>query len=245
LSGDGLRIAHLSEYLRNALNVQVRPLLGQTFPGVKIAVAASVDEPVDSAALAVGVALENPEGQAKRVNLLPGEYLRRQRMRRQMVSFLTTGALLLGVFVLGFAYLSRLRADKHARFMACQEYVRKNRAKVEELKKMEFEIGIFKEFRDPGRNVLRILDYLCGLDIVKTSVRLFRFNCIQGKELRLSGHGFSIEDINVFEAALKKSGFFEDVTITNREVTDLWRQKVYRFDITCAFPKTGEGGKQR
>ena len=245
ISGAGARIGRMREYLERALGVSAGPLLGAVYPPPRLSPAAEAAGagPPGDAALAIATALDNPERSERGVNLLPEAHLRRRRRQRQSYAVMTTAALALCALSLAGILFYRQNANIREAVEAYRQFIDANRARVAEIEKMEFEIQVFNEFRNPNKSALHILDYVCSLDVVERgAVKLTAFLFEQGKEVTLMGHAFTLADINQLNEDLARSPFFRKTEILDHPPTNLAQrtQPIYQFKITC-LPKLDEG----
>jgi len=242
ISGVGSALGRLDGFLSRDLGVRVRPLLAGVAPPIKESApgapgAEALDaDALDADALSIGVALDDPEGRERGVNLMPETFLRQRRRRSQTAAMLTTATLAVCAIVLLFIWFNQRSANRNAQRILYQRFISDYAPRVAEIEKKEFEIGIFEEFRNPKKSALNILDFICGLDLVKKNVKLTAFTFKQGDTLTLDGHAMNLAALHDFEKQLRDSGFFTDVEIIRHAPFRLPRreqQEVLDFEIRC------------
>ncbi|MCX7046206.1 MAG: pilus assembly protein PilM [Candidatus Sumerlaeota bacterium] len=245
ISGMGMRVGRLGDFLAREFNAQVEPLLSNLKPPVhdatravrsaKTAEEKAALDPLDDDAIAIGAALDNPEGAERRVNLLPEAWLRKRRRQSQTTAILTSSLLAACLIALGVVYFNQINANRKMHLALLQKYIRDNAQRVREINDMEFKIGVFDEYRNPKKSALHILEYICSLPITQSNVRLTAFNFSQGLEIKIAGNAMSLAHVNEFVGLLRKSPYFTKVEILKHEPMRLPRRMVdiYDFDLRC------------
>ena len=238
VSGLGARIGGFQQHLAGALRVEVEPLMQGVKPPVreKLGRKQPAGLPLESDAIAIGAALDNPPDLGPSVNLMPEWFLRKRRRRSQMASMMTSVTLVVCALALGGFYLYQVNRVKAVELDELRNAQLRYGPLVREIEKMEQEIEIFDEFRNPQKNALHILNYIAGLPITQNNIKIIQFEFVQGRDLKMQGHATNLSDINQLRDTLDRSGYFYGVAILNHQQITLPRRgsaQVWDFSITC------------
>lgn len=238
VSGEGLRIQNIGEYLRINLEAPVRPLFDRASDDIQNAIKSDAsDSSLDAAALAIGVAIDGAEAGEKTINLLPGHHMRRRQRKRQIGSLSITAALAVGAITLAGFLFAREQSGLRARLAEHEDYVAENRGRVVDISRREKEIHSFAVARDSRKNPTYMLDFVAAQSIVRKNARLLEFKFIRDRELRMRGHALQLQDATALVTELKASGYFYEVKAVYGKYALPRRQEVYEFEITCSLKK--------
>ena len=187
---------------------------------------------------ALGAAIEPFYEKGIHINLLPAQFIEKQKSRQKQQSFITLGALIIAAITLGVVYLHSYRSVQEKLTRWYEKQNKRLAPMVEQLDDMQKKTRIISSYvRDP-RNALAILDKISTFGYMPKKVTIMEFKYEKGVSVEISGYALSIKDLNTFIADLEKSAFFRRVDIKQRN----WQQlpnnrkpKVLNYTLICLF----------
>ncbi|MBX7245891.1 MAG: pilus assembly protein PilM [Candidatus Sumerlaeaceae bacterium] len=237
ICGEGALVRNLPEYLRLNLGVPCTvfdPLASLGGTGD------SSGGPATLFASCSGALLGDAQQQV-RVNLLPSDYIEKQKKQRSQQSWIISGILAVGMLALGYIYLYDLFTHQEKMLEEYTQLNKKMKSKVVDLQAKESRLNIIKQNTQDKHSALDVIERISEFTFIPDSVTLTRFEYQKDQYVKISGHAKAIADVNRMRSELEKTGYFQAVTIdegSNRQMTLPARSEpVLEYSITATFPK--------
>ncbi len=242
ISGEGAQVAHLAEYFQANFHVETSvfdPLVaGSPITGPK-KVEAGAGE---TYAVAIGGPLSNLPKTAN-VNLLPGAYTEEQTAKRQQLSYIVTGVLVLVALALGYLHLSDTFARKQDLLDQLLDQNRADKARVDDLRTKKERLRIISENVQDDRGALAVLGIISEKAYIPENLAIREFDYKRGDFVKMSGDAKDLPAVNQFVSDMRHTGFFAEAGLDpngiepNRPLRGRGGATVTGWRATFTFPK--------
>ncbi|MCD6386184.1 pilus assembly protein PilM, partial [Candidatus Sumerlaeota bacterium] len=239
LAGEGTALKNIQQFLDINFGVKtyiVNPFEEFSVPSEKVKT--TTHRPEEFVECLGSAVREEVEG-ALKINLIPEFYIHRAQEQKRRMSIITLGTMIMAIVVLGVLYASQQFANQRRLLEWYTEKNKELKPIVEELQDKEKKLGIMRKHIQDKRSALAILDTISQFEFIPERVTLTNFKYIKDESLEISGHALSIKDINIYQSALEKTGFFKKVELKQQQSTRLPGRSpsVWMFTLACEMKK--------
>jgi len=223
LSGPGWAVPDLAEAFQMMFQTQVTnvdPFAASQNAAseIRLRCESSVlaQEPTGAAfSLAAGALVRAADPESLRIDLVPPAYVEEHaKSRRKQRTIYLAFAIFLALTV-GFVAAKKVLDDKKSQLAELETEISDIKERVSEIKRKQMVVSILRDYTSLERSPLAILDHISQWDEFFAGDR--PRVCIESFDYRrdkvtLTGWAQTYPDLDAFEANLKKTGFFEEVS---------------------------------
>jgi Tfp pilus assembly protein PilN len=205
-------------------------------------------EPTGAAfSLAAGALVREADPESLRIDLVPPAYVEEhaKSRRKQRIIYLSFAIFL--ALTVGFVAAKKVLDDKKSQLAELETEISDIKERVSEIKRKQMVVSILRDYTSLERSPLAILDHISQWDEFFAGDR--PRVCIESFDYRrdkvtLTGWAQTYPDLDAFEANLKKTGFFEEVSGTRHGVAAQHARHGVKFTaLDCIFKTQKENKK--
>lgn len=232
VSGEGAHFENITEFLNTSINIEADKL--------------KMPESLSESAVVpgryypeIGSGLEYFKEDIEKINLLPPSYIEKKEAREKRQSYVSLAVMIAGVLILGFTFYRSYISKQEKLTRWYEKRINTIGPEVKNLTEMQNKIGVIRRYVKDPRNALAILNTLSNWDYIPDRVTLMDFKYSKDETVEISGHAFTIKDLNQFIADLENSGYFTKVDIRQRPWVNLpnnRQPKVLNYSLVCFLP---------
>ncbi len=246
LSGQGVAVPDLAEAFQTMFQADVTCLdpfgESQNASEIRLRCEPSVlaQEPAGAAfSLAAGALVREADPESLRIDLVPPAYVEEHAKSRRKQRIIYIAFALFLALMGGFVVAKKALNDKKSQLAGLDDEISKIKERVNEIKRKQMVVAILRDYTSLDRSPLAILDRISqwseffAADRPKVSLESFEY---QREKVILTGWTQTYPDLDAFEANLKKTGFFEEVS-GKRDMASPpnTREQAVKFTLDCIF----------